>query len=183
MNHNKAALNTTGLILPGIGDSDAGHWQSLWQASNSCFVRVQQRDWGNPVRKEWINTLEESVAAVSGDIVLVAHSLGCLLIAHWVAQTKLKVKGALLVAPPDSASADFPEQASGFYPFPLNTFVFPSIVVASSNDFYGDLVFAKSCAEAWGSHFKNIGEAGHINTASGFGAWEEGFSLYQKLAT
>jgi uncharacterized protein len=178
-------MNTTALILPGIGDSDPEHWQSLWQQSPS-FIRVQQRDWDHPVCSEWVDVLEKSVAQAGERVVLIAHSLGCLLVAHWAAQTKLKVKGALLVAPPSPTAAPsatiFATSASGFLPIPMQPFHFPSIVVASANDPYSDLDFTQSCAAAWGSRFINIGAVGHINTSSGVGEWRAGFALFQKLA-
>jgi predicted alpha/beta hydrolase family esterase len=34
---------------------------------------------------------------------------------------------------------------------------------------------------AWGSEFMMIGEAGHINSASGFGDWPEGLALLNTL--
>lgn len=148
---------------------------------NSEFVRVQQRDWNNPVCHEWVNVLEQAVAETSESPVLVVHSLGCLCVAHWAARTSLKIKGALLVAPPNPEEAGFPSEATGFSPVPLRLFGFPSIVVASSNDPYGSLGFARSCASGWGSRFVNIGPAGHINSASGLGEWAEGFGLYQEL--
>jgi predicted alpha/beta hydrolase family esterase len=64
----------------------------------------------------------------------------------------------------------------------MRSFKFPSIVVASSDDLYGDLDFTKSCASAWGSRFVNVGALGHINTSSGICEWGEGFNLYQQLA-
>jgi predicted alpha/beta hydrolase family esterase len=64
----------------------------------------------------------------------------------------------------------------------MQTLKFPSIIVASSDDPYGNLIFAQSCAIAWSSHFVNIGAAGHINTASGLGSWHDGFALYHQLA-
>ena len=174
-------MNTTTLILPGFGNSDPGHWQSCWEAMNPNFIRVQQRDWDHPDRGDWVDALEKCASQFDNEIMLVAHSLGCLLVAHWVAQTNCKIRGALLVAPPDSGRADFPKQITGFHPFPLTPFDFPSIVVASSDDPYGDLKFSETCAKAWGSRFTNIGEFGHINTISGFGLWPEGYSLYQQL--
>lgn len=173
---------TTALILPGIGGSGPSHWQSQWEVAHENFIRVHQRDWNAPVCNEWIENLENAVARVDGDIVLAAHSLGCLLLSHWAAQTQRQVKGALLVAPPDPAEAIFPKAATGFSPFPLKKFNFPSILVASSNDSFGDLVFAKSCATAWGSQFINAGAVGHINADSELGLWSEGLDLYQKLA-
>lgn len=93
-------MSTTYLIIPGYGGSGPAHWQSLWQA-NSRFQRVQQRDWLRPRCSEWVAQLEQAVAQSGADTVLVAHSLGCPLVAHWAQQTQLRVRAALLVAPPD----------------------------------------------------------------------------------
>lgn len=175
-------MNTRALILPGYNDSDPGHWQSLWQAAQPNFSRVQQRDWDYPVCSEWVANLEQAVANAGENVVLVAHSLGGLLVAHWAAQTQLKIKGALLVAPPNPADENFPKAITGFATLPMQALSFPSIVVASSNDPYGNLIFAQSCAIAWCSHFVNIGAAGHINTSSGLGSWDAGYALYQQLA-
>lgn len=178
-------MNTRTLILPGIGDSDQGHWQTIWQNSHPDFVRVQQRDWENAVCMEWVANLDNAVAD-DENVVLVAHSLGCLMVAHWAKQTHRKIRGALLVAPPSPTAATaaeiFRTMTSGFLPVPVHSFGFTSIVVASSDDPYSDLDFSHSCATAWGSHFINIGAVGHINTSSGLGEWCEGFALYQQLA-
>jgi len=175
-------MNKNTLILPGIGDSDPGHWQSLWQSAQPNFSRVHQRDWDHPVCAEWVAVLEQAVAQAGENVVLVAHSLGCLLVAHWAAQTHLKIKGALLVAPPNPAAETFPKETAGFSPVPMQPFKFPSVVVASSDDPYGDLMFTQSCATAWGSRFVHAGAVGHINTRSGLGSWSEGFILYRQLA-
>jgi predicted alpha/beta hydrolase family esterase len=116
-----------------------------------------------------VNVLEQAVAEIGERPVLVAHSLGCLCVAHWAARTSFNIKGALLVAPPNPEEATFPSEATGFSPVPLGSFGFSSIVVASSNDPYGSLGFARSCALGWGSRFVNIGPAGHINSESGLG--------------
>ncbi len=174
-------VNVPTLILPGIGNSDHAHWQTLWESANPEFIRVQQQDWNNPVCDEWVNVLEQAVAKIGGSPVLVAHSLGCLCVAHWAARTSPKIKGALLVAPPNPDDDVFPSEARGFSPVPLGSFGFPSIVIASSNDPFGSLEFARSCASGWGSRFVNIGPAGHINSESGLGEWSEGLALYQEL--
>jgi len=54
-------------------------------------------------------------------------------------------------------------------------------VVASSNDPYVTLSRARGFAMAWGSEFMMIGEAWHINSASGLGDWPEGFALLNAL--
>lgn len=174
-------MNSTVLILPGIGNSDPEHWQSLWEKGNPSFARVQQNNWDLAVCEEWLAVLENYVARAGTNVVLVAHSLACLLVAHWAASSNHKIKGALLVAPPNPDGAGFPKEAIGFSPVPLRQLSFPSIVVASTNDPYGNLEFSKSTAAAWGSRFVNIGAAGHINSKSGLGGWNEGFSLLQQL--
>ena len=174
-------VNFPTLIIPGFGNSDQAHWQTLWESANPAFMRVQQRNWNNPVCDEWVYALEKAVKKIGASPILVAHSLGCLCVAHWAARTSLKIKGALLVAPPNPDDDGFPSEARGFSPVPLGSFGFPSIVIASSNDPFGSLEFARSCAAGWGSRFVNIGPAGHINSESGLGEWPEGFALYQEL--
>jgi len=179
-------MKSRALILPGIDNSDSGHWQSIWQSADPDFVRVEQRDWEYPVCAEWVGSLEQALINESESVVLVAHSLGCLLVAHWAAQSTRKIRGALLVAPPSPetapAAAIFEKVATGFLPVPIIPFNFPSIVVASSNDTYSDLYSTKLYAEAWGSGFINMGPIGHINTSSRLGAWKEGYSLYRQLS-
>jgi predicted alpha/beta hydrolase family esterase len=149
-------------------------------------MRVQQRDWASPVRADWVAALERAVSQADENVVLVAHSLGCLLVAHWSAQTTRKIKGALLVAPPSPtaapAAAIFDTLASGFLPVPMRPLAFPSIIAASSDDPYSELEFSHSCSAAWGSRLVNIGAFGHINSSSGLGMWPEGYALYQELA-
>jgi len=155
------------LILPGFGGSGPEHWQSRWEAANPSFHRVQQRDWNSPVLSEWMETLEKSVRASGPETVLVAHSLACLLVAHWAASSRLPIHGALLVGVPDPSSPVFPKEAVGFDSIPERAFPFPSVVVASTNDPYGGADYAQQCASRWGSRFVIAGALGHINSASG----------------
>ena len=171
------------LILPGIGNSGPEHWQSIWQAANPNFHRVVQQDWDHPQCADWVQALEQAVAHFGSRSVLVAHSLGCLLVAHWALLTRHRIQGALLVAPPDTLAAAFPAQANTFSPAPLKPLPFPSIVVASSNDPYASISYSETLASAWSSRLVNIGAAGHINAASGFGEWDDGFLLLQSFIT
>ena len=75
----------------------------------------------------------------------------------------------------------FPAGATGFSPVPLIKLPFPSIVVASTNDFFVTLERAQQFATAWGSEFVNIGDAGHLNVASGYGEWDAGLEILKKL--
>ncbi len=172
-------MQTRVLIMPGYGDSDAQHWQSRWQRLHPDFIRVQQSDWLNPECATWVQGLEDAVRAAGSNVVLVAHSLSCLVIAHWAQRTKLsaRVQGALLVAVPDSGSAVFPDTIKGFAHTPSQLLPFPSIVVASSDDPYAGLHYTQDRAAEWGSRHIVIGAHGHINGDSGLGDWEQGRAL------
>jgi uncharacterized protein len=170
------------LIVPGLGNSGPTHWQSLWEAHEG-YHRVQQRDWDYPVCSEWMSCLDRAVREAPADVLIAAHSLGTLLVTHWLAGTKVRIGGALLVAVPDPEAPGFPPQARGFAPIAHLPLHCPSIVVASIDDPYGDSAFARQCAESWGSRLVNIGKAGHINAASGLGEWNEGHRLLESLRT
>ncbi len=173
---------TRTLILPGLHDSDPGHWQSRWEARDDTLLRVIQDDWETPHCADWIAKLDQALVLTGPDTVLVAHSAACVLVAHWaVGEFSRRVRGALLVAPSDPEALSFPSGATGFAPVPLLRFKFRTIVVASSNDPYVTLSRARAFAMAWGSEFIMIGEAGHINSASGLGDWPEGLALLNAL--
>ena len=171
------------LLVPGIGNSGPQHWQSRWEANDDTCIRVQQKDWDNPVCGDWVGALESAALRAGPEPLIAAHSLGCLTVAHWLAHTSVSIAGALLVAVPDPQGATFPAQAVGFAPLPRQQFPCVSILVASTDDPYSPLSFARQCAEAWGSRFIDIGRAGHINADSGLGEWHEGRRLLRSLAT
>jgi hypothetical protein len=173
---------TGALILPGLHNSDPGHWQSRWEAEDETMDRVIQDDWETPHCADWVVRLDQALAYAGPEILLVAHSAGCALVAHWaVGCQRGQVRGALLVAPSDPEAPSFPVGATGFAPIPLLRLPFPSIVVASSNDPFVTVARAQTFASAWGSEFVMIGGAGHINTASGLGDWPEGLALLRNL--
>ena len=169
------------LILPGLGSSGPQHWQSVWERGHG-FLRVEQQDWETPRSTDWTTKLNEAIKQFDPkNVILVAHSLACTTVAYWAQQYPAKIKGALLVAPSDTEADTYPPGTSGFAPVPLARLPFPSIVVASSNDYYVTLQRAQLFADSWGSRFANIGNAGHINVAAGFGNWDQGLELLKML--
>ena len=171
----------TVLVLPGYGNSGPAHWQSLWQARHPEYRRVEQRDWENPLRADWVGALDASVRAAGGPVVLAAHSLGCLAVAHWAGAHGGPVQGALLVAPADVEAIELPPSLTSFRPIPSAPLPFPSIVVSSDDDLFADLDRARQWASAWGSRFVPLSGAGHINADAGFGPWPEGEALLAEL--
>ena len=171
----------TYLVIPGYTNSGPEHWQSLWERGNPGFRRVQQRDWDHPDRGEWVRALDAAIRAESEPPVLLAHSLGCIAVAHWAAEHHHPVAGALLVAPADVERTDAPEPIRNFAPVPLAPLPFPSIVAASSDDPYLGPERAAHFARCWGSRLVDLGAAGHINTDAGFGPWPQGLELLREL--
>ena len=171
------------LLLPGWLDSGPTHWQSRWQALHG-FVRVQQDDWQWPRRGDWMARLDEVLLARDAPARLVAHSLGCQLVAAWAAHSShaARVTAALLVAPPDTERADTPPQLFNWRPIVRRRLPFASLVVASSDDPYCSLARARAMADDWGSAWRELGARGHINGDSGLGDWPEGVALLQHLA-
>ena len=73
------------LMVPGIGASSEEHWQSLWQRDVADARTVEQADRDRPDIETWLAMLNRTMAACRNPIVLVAHSLGCALVAHrWI---------------------------------------------------------------------------------------------------
>lgn len=170
------------LLLPGYGDSGPDHWQSRWEAADSRLRRVAQRDWLEPKLDDWLAALDHAVAACASPPVLAAHSLGCVLVAHWVQRAGRRVTGALLVAPVDiDATAATVAEVASFAPMPLIRLPFPSIVVSSDDDIHVSGGRAQAFARAWGSRFVGLTNAGHINGESGFGEWPAGRALLDEL--
>jgi len=170
------------LLLPGWQNSGPGHWQSLWQ-DQFGYQRVQQHDWLRPLRGDWIAQLEDVVLSLDAPVVLVAHSLGCQLVAAWAALSKCvqRVQGALLVAPGDVERDELRPILPSWSPPALQKLPFKSTLVASSDDPYCTPARAAQFAAAWGSDLVAIGAAGHVNAESGLGDWPQGQALLQTL--
>ena len=179
-----AASQTTTLLVPGLGGSGPQHWQSLWRQSRPGCSFVHQNNWNLPDYQAWLTGLDAAIRACPRPPIVVAHSLGCALVAHWATQNTAEalVRGALMVAPADVDSDQrTPPEARIFAPMPMTTLPFPATVVASTTDTYVDIQRARVFATAWGAEFVNIGARGHINADSRLDDWDEGWRLLDDL--
>ena len=174
----------TVLIVPGLRDAVAQHWQTLLEAR----LRVE----GRPVaavpalgREDLdctakVSAIERTARSIEGPIVIVAHSGGCVMVAHWARQMTCAVQGALLAAPPDF-DRPMPEgypsiealRAWGWLPVPRARLPFRSIVAASRNDPLAEFERVARLALDWGSELVDLGAVGHLNPASGYGEWPQ----------
>lgn len=170
------------LILPGSGGSGAKHWQTLWEQRYG-YRRVEQHDGPRPLRGDWIARLEDVVLSCSEPAVLVAHGLGCILVAAWAAysQNTQRVKAALLVAPADVERPEARQRLPSWSPIELGTLPFVSVLLASRDDAHCKFERARLFAHAWNAQFMDYGDCGHIDAQSGLASWPEGHVLLQDL--
>ncbi|WP_433953765.1 RBBP9/YdeN family alpha/beta hydrolase [Curtobacterium flaccumfaciens] len=191
------------VIVPGIWNSDPEHWQSVWereqqdehdehderdqhgqrdQHQQPAAVRIAPTSWSDPDPDDWRAAISTAVASCPEPPVLIAHSLGVLAVADWLATTAdapSLVAGAFLVAPPDPLGDTFPDEASGFVaprPVPSAQRV-PTRLVVSDDDPYCSADRALVFADAMGADVVRIGALGHVNVVSGVGAWPAGREL------
>lgn len=162
------------IIIPGLHNSDADHWQThLEKSAPEKFFRVEQESWDQPVCEIWIDALEAQLSGFNkSELVLIGHSIGCITIVKWIEKYAHEIRGALLVAPSDSESENYPKYIKGFTPIPKIKLPFKTIVVGSTNDHVTSLERTREFAVDWGSEFILIENAGHIEGKSGFGRWE-----------
>lgn len=171
------------LVLPGLSNSGVDHWQSYWCLAFRNASRVLQDEWDQPTLSDWLTRLDAAIAGGSRPAVLICHSLSCSLAAHWAARNKPgRVVAALLVAPSDVEDpAHTPGSVRDFAPIPPARFPVPALVVASTDDPYVTVGRAQHFAKAWGADFCNVGELGHINSASRLHYWPQGLLLLGQL--
>ncbi len=170
------------LILPGWQNSGPAHWQSRWEVLHG-YTRVEQHDWMHPLRGDWIARLEEVLLSQTGPSILVAHSLGCQLIAAWAAHSRNTqlVAGALLVAPGDPEREELAAPLRSWTPVVLQSLPFRSVLVGSQNDPYCSVERSQLFAKSWGAEWVDYGARGHINAESNLGDWPEGQEFLQRV--
>ena len=156
------------LIVPGLHGSGPGHWQSWLEQRYPTAVRIALDDWGLADLGRWSRAIDEVLNRERADAwIAVTHSFGCLALANYVAQHKSAIQGALMVAPanPDRFVLDEDPIARAL--------PFASTLVVSTNDPWMSHADALYFGRRWGSEIIDAGDAGHINSAAGYGPWPE----------
>jgi predicted alpha/beta hydrolase family esterase len=180
----------TVLIVPGLRDHVAEHWQTVLATGLPRVRSVPPMGRADLSCSARCAAIEREAQAAEGPLVIVAHSGGVVMLAHWAQQTRRPVLGALLATPPDF-ERPMPEgyptiaelEVGGWLPVPRARLPFPSLVAASRNDPLGDFERVAELARDWGSRLVDLGEVGHLNPASGFGEWPMAERLIAELQT
>ena len=187
------ATEPTLLVVPGLRDAVAQHWQTLLEAR----LRAAGRPVASvlPMGREDLSCaarvaeIERAAQAIEGPLVIVAHSGGCVMVAHWALKTRRAVRGALLATPPDFEKplpAGYPTVAAlgagGWLPVPRRRLPFRAIVAASRDDALASFARVVGLANDWGAELEDLGYVGHLNPASGYGQWAGADPLIARLS-
>lgn len=157
------------LIIPGLNDSDSGHWQTWLQAQFPGSRRVVQHRPQVGELERWSARIQDVLDQhPETDWVAAAHSFGVLALAHHLALVqqrgeRSRIRQALLVAPAE------PDRFGVAELLPHRRLPVPTTLIASQNDPWMSSVNALRWASRWGSSYSNLGWVGHINTEAGFG--------------
>jgi len=178
------------LIVPGLRDHVADHWQTLLAQRLPRIRTVPPMGREDLDCKARVAAIESALAAIDGPVIVVAHSGGVIMFVHWAQQHRRAIAGALLATPPDfdqPMPAGYPTidalAASGWFPVPRERLPFPSIVAASRDDPLGTFERVAGLAQSWGSRLEDLGNVGHLNPGSGFGEWPQAEVFIRQLCS
>ncbi|MEO6918412.1 MAG: alpha/beta hydrolase [Collimonas sp.] len=179
------------LIVPGLRDHVADHWQTHLETKLSTVrkvVSVPPLETDKLSCEARVQAIERTMRKIDGPVIVVAHSGGVVMLVHWAQKYAADIQGALLAAAPDFATplpAGYPAlevlEANGWLPLPRKALTFRSIVAASTNDPLASLESVELMARDWDSELVNLGAVGHLNPASGFGVWPQAEQFIQML--
>ncbi|MGE8064215.1 RBBP9/YdeN family alpha/beta hydrolase [Pseudomonas sp. NPDC089569] len=178
----------TVLIVPGLREHVAEHWQTLLQDRLAKVRSVPPLETDKLDCAARVRAIQHELEQIDGPVILVAHSAGVLMVAHWAARHRHPIKGALLATPPD-LDADWPQgypspetlRTHGWDPLPKGPLPFRSLVAASTNDHLASLDAVTRMAHGWAAELRNLGNVGHLNPAAGYGHWPQAEELVLEL--
>ena len=174
----------TYLIIHGWEGSGPDHWQT-WlatrlRAANEAVLYPLFPSPDTPVLAQWIGALKEYLNSMTGDKIVVCHSLGAILWMHYAINVHDEpVDRLLLVAPPCPPALAQLNEVQGFLPIPLDHETFSkstrqSLMVCSTGDEYCEVNAAITYAKPLRIECEILPpEAGHINVESNFGSWPQ----------
>jgi len=163
------------LIVPGLNNSDAQHWQTHWQAQLIGSRRIELDDWATPNLNKWCNAIEQALATANEPSIVIAHSFGALASARMAQLQPEKIRALFLVAPAD------PAKFSVAHMLPHTALSVKTTLIASTNDPWMDADKAAQWAMNWGAEFLRVKDLGHINSASNIADWPQGMEQLQRL--
>jgi serine hydrolase len=176
------------LIVPGLRGHVPEHWQTILADELPKAVAVPRLERNKLSCAAWVAAIDRALASIHGPVILVAHSAGVMMVAHWARTAAREIQGALLATPPDLETAlppGYPTlsdlKKKGWMPVPREPLPFPSILAASTNDPIARFDRIVALGNAWGSRVVRVGNVGHLNPVYGFGRWPRAHDFIREL--
>jgi predicted alpha/beta hydrolase family esterase len=161
------------LIVPTLGGAAADDWPSRWRAKLSTARLVAPPDPSDRRRGAWMDVIRRAASAAARPVLFIGHGLGAAAIAEAARELASGgVRGAFLVAPPDTAGLD--RAAGSEWAYSHQRLPWPAVVVASRDDPEGPFETVSALASDWGAELIDAGRAGRLDAGSGYGPWPEG---------
>ena len=181
-------MSATVLFVPGLRDHVEDHWQTHAARAFPGSVTVAPLTEDRLSRAARVAALDAALQAIAGEVVIAAHSAGCLMVAHWALAPSRPIRAALLATPADvehPLPPGYPSyddlSANGWLPIARRPLPFPTLVVASRNDPLARFERVEVMAHDWQAELHDAGEVGHLNPPAGYGPWEDGQGLIEQL--
>lgn len=182
-------MTATVLFVPGLRDHVEDHWQTHAAKAIPGSVTVEPLTEDRLSLAARVAALDAALNTIEGEVVIAAHSAGCLMVAAWARNPTRAVRGALLATPADVENPlppGYPSledlTANGWCPISRERLPFPAIVVASNNDPLGPFDRVAELAHSWGARLHDAGDVGHLNPPAGYGPWDEALPLIVQVA-
>ena len=170
------------LIVHGLNGSGEGHWQRwlydelIKNGESVLFPQFPSND--KPNLEVWLSILKEELRKLTGERIVICHSMGAVLWFHLAAgETSAAADRVLLVAPPSNSAIQNIKELEQFKNAILSNENLMKVskytkLVVTDNDEY--------CPEKGSIYFGEKlkiptdilpDKAGHINLKSNYGAW------------
>jgi uncharacterized protein len=165
----------TTLVVPGMDGGGADHWLSWLESTLPDTRRVTQTDCRSLDLSHWAAAVQAELSPSHEPVAIVAHGFGCLAALHAAMNCPGRIEAALLVVPFD------PDVLRLAWMLPEEPLPFPAAIVTSSNDPYMRPSKAAFWANYWSCDLVDVGRAGSIDPASGFGPWPAALEILDGL--
>jgi predicted alpha/beta hydrolase family esterase len=167
--------------IPGLYGSGIQHWQTRWEDLYG-YTRINQNNWDDPVYEQWHENLMQALRTCKSEsVVLIAHSLGCHLVAKSYHRIKQWTRGIFFVAPPDLKSEALNKDLSSFKSELNVGFECMAWLIYSEDDPFASVPYSKSLGDTLRMKNITMGKKGHINSDSNIGDWDEGCLLFNRM--
>jgi predicted alpha/beta hydrolase family esterase len=169
------------LLVPGRGIPRPEHWLRRWADARPGYRWAPEPPAPPLVLRDRVAALDRTIRESEEPAILIAHSAGCVTVAVWAAGHRGPVRAALLVTPPDIEGARPDDPSDLPWVLPRTRLPFRAVLVGSRTDPYSTFDRFEQLAVDWGARLVDAGDAGHLDTSSGYGPWPDGERLVEEL--